>query len=349
MIKLSDIKKLENYRKGVANNEEKKQVYSLFANNEEKDEFRQIIKKDFNEYCDNNEDIDFGLSHLLDKIHHIIHINEYRQKPKVMHKIYRWYATAAAILLIPILILGGIWFSQNNNQKNLVVESSVKSTLIAPLGSRINFSLPDGTKGWLNSGSSLDYSLPFTANRKVALTGEAWFDVAHDEANPFEITAGNSKVEVMGTKFNLNAYPEEKYVEVVLEEGKVKFTTAKLSSGVVMKPNDRLVYNNEAIKIEQTDAEKYGAWKEGKLMFRGDPMPEVARRIERWYNVKIELVDKELENYVIRGTFQDDSLEEVLKYLKMTSPIRYKIIDGGQLDVDGSVQKKKILIYQRLI
>jgi ferric-dicitrate binding protein FerR (iron transport regulator) len=214
------------------------------------------------------------------------------------------------------------------------------------MGSRINFSLPDGTTGWLNSGSTLGYSIPFTTNRKIKLSGEAWFDVAHDAENPFEITSGKSTIKVFGTKFNLNAYPDEKYVEVALEEGKVSFSLPDFSSDVEMKPNERLVFRNDKIKIYRENVSKYGAWREGKLMFRSDPMAEVARRIERWYNVDIILVDKVLKDYVIRGTFQDDSVEDVLKYLSMTSPIKYKIIDRVEHE-DGTIEKKKILIYAK--
>ena len=113
-----------------------------------------------------------------------------------------------------------------------------------------------------------------------------------------------------------------------------------------MKPEERLILNDGTINISVTDVSKYSAWKEGKIVFRGDPMDEVARRIERWYNVEVELVDKELKNYVFRGTFQDDSLEEVLRFLSMTSPIEYQIIDR-QLQDNGTVQKKKILLYMK--
>jgi transmembrane sensor len=95
---------------------------------------------------------------------------------------------------------------------------------------------------------------------------------------------------------------------------------------------------------DNIDPSKYTAWKEGKIIFRGDSMNEVARRIERWYNIEVELVDKELESFVIRGIFQDDSLEEVLHFLSMTSPIKYQIIDRP-IDNSESVQKKKVLIY----
>jgi ferric-dicitrate binding protein FerR (iron transport regulator) len=113
-----------------------------------------------------------------------------------------------------------------------------------------------------------------------------------------------------------------------------------------MKPSERLIYSNNSVHVAATDPTKYAAWVEGKMMFRSDPLPEVARRIARWYNVEVELMDKELEKDVIRGTFQDDSLEEVLHYISMTSPLRYRIIERKALD-DGTYQKKKVLIYRK--
>jgi len=348
MIQQSDIIKLERFCKGLSDENETQYIYSLFSLNEENEESKQHFKKNFVEYFINNPDEDHHLSYLLDRIHHKIHVNESRKKKMIVKKIYRWYSVAAAVLLIPILIAGGIWFTEQNKDEPILAESPVTSTLIAPLGSRISFSLPDGTKGWLNSGSSIEYQLPFNSNRQVAILGEAWFNVAHDANHPFVIATGNSKVKVLGTKFNLNAYPEEKYVEVILAEGKVEFSTPGLPSGIEMKPNERLVLSNGTVNINVTDATKYAAWKEGKLMFRGDSMDEVARRIERWYNVDVKLVDEELRNHVIRGTFQDDSLQEVLRYLCMTSPIRYRIIDRKLMD-DGTIQKRKVLLYKKNI
>ena len=348
MIHKTDIEKLQRFSKGLSNAEEGKYIHSLFSDNEKKGEFKQHIQKDFNEYLKNNPDENHNLSYLLDRIHHTIRKKEYQKKDTVVKKIYQWYSVAAAVLLIPVLIAGAIWFARQNQEESIIAEAPVTSTLFAPLGSRISFSLPDGTQGWLNSGSSLEYSLPFSNNRQLALRGEAWFDVAHDSEHPFEIANGDSKVKVLGTKFNLSAYPEEKYLEVVLEEGKVEFTTRGLPSAVVMKPNERLVLSEGALNINIEDASKYSAWKEGKLVFRGDSMDEVARRIGRWYNVDVSLVDGELKDYAFRGTFQDDSLEEVLRYLSMTSPIRYRLIDRKLLD-DGTIQKKKVLLYKKNI
>ena len=346
MFNQKDIDILDRFSKGLSDAEEEKYILTLFTENEGNSEFKRKILMQFDEYLQNHPEEKHNLAYLLDRIHHTIHKNEKQKKETIVKRIYRWYSLAAAVLLIPLLIAGGIWFAEQNQEEPILTESPVASTLFAPLGSRISFSLPDGTNGWLNSGSSIEYSLPFNKNRQVTILGEVWFDVAHDANHPFEIATVNSKVKVLGTKFNLNAYPEDDFIEVVLEEGKVEFSSTGNSAGVVMKPADRLVFSNGIINIEKTDVSKYAAWKEGKLVFRGDSMKEVARRIERWYNVDLELIDKELEKYIFRGTFQDDTLEEVLHYLSMTSPIGYQIIDRKQSD-DGTIQKKKVILYKK--
>ena len=348
MINKTDIEKLQRFIKGLSDAEEEKYIYSLFAEKEGNREFKKHIRQEFNEYLKNHPEENHNLSYLLDRIHHTIHINENHKKDTVVKRIYRWYSVAAAVLLIPVLITGVIWFTGKYQEEVVIAEVPVTSTLFAPLGSRISFSLPDGTQGWLNSGSSMEYSMPFSTNRLIVLKGEAWFNVAHDADRPFEVASGNSKVKVLGTKFNLSAYPDEKYMEVVLEEGKVGFSMPGLSSSVEMKPNERLVLRESGIHISETDASKYSGWKEGKLIFRGDPMDEVARRISRWYNVNVEVVDEELKAYTFRGIFQDDSLEEVIRYIGMTSPIRYRIIDRKQAN-DGTVKRKKVLLYKKNI
>ena len=328
-------------------------IYSLFSDYEKDANFKEHIKDDFFSYLKTESKRKKNLSHLLDRIHHTINTNEYREKRTPLKYIYKWYSAVAAILIFPIIITGYIWFSSNNSNHIDVVASVVEeeelitSTIHAPLGSRISFTLPDGTVGWLNSGSSLTYSIPFNNNRKVSVSGEVWFDVNKNEQYPFEVYSGTSKIKVTGTKFNVSAYPEEEYVEVILEEGSVIFSESKLLSKIEMKPNERLLLRDGSIDVKNDiDVSKYTAWKDGKIVFRGDSMNEVAKRIERWYNVEVVLADKELDSYVIRGIFQDDSLEEVLHFLSMTSPITYQIIDRP-VDEDESIQKKKILIKHK--
>ena len=248
---------------------------------------------------------------------------------------------AAAILLLPLLITALVYKFMESRPAD---DQPVSASIYAPLGARVSFNLPDGTTGMLNSGSRLSYSLPFNSNRKVSLNGEAWFDVYHDEQHPFEITSGTSVVKVFGTRFNISAYPDESYVEVVLEEGKVSYKNQEVSEEFAMLPSERLIFKDGNISKSVADPGKYKAWTEGKLVFRGDPMGEVARRIERWYNVEVNIADKGLNKYSFRGIFLDDTLEDVLKYLSMTSPIRYSISPREMMQ-DGTFKKEEVTIY----
>lgn len=342
MINFTDIEKIKRFSKGISDSEEEKYVWSLFSGKERDPEFKQYIQNEFNEYFDNYKGEEYNLSFLIDRIHHNINLKDSKKKQPFIRKIYKCYSLTAAVLLIPLFIVGILW------RNNISLESQkefVTNEIVAPRGARINFSLPDGTTGWLNSGSSIKYEIPFCHNREVFLKGEAQFDVVHDKKYPFELFTGEAKVKVWGTKFNVNSYPEEHSVEVVLAEGKVEFLLPEFSKSVIMKPNERLIYKNGAIHINVTKASKYMAWSEGKLVFRGDSMEEVVKRISRWYNVDVVLMDNSLKSYRIQGTFQDDPLKEVLTVLSMTSPIRYQIVDRKILK-DGTFQKKKVLFYK---
>ncbi len=346
MLQQSEIEILNRFSRGISTPEEDKVVQTLFADHEESRWLEDHLRLGWNEYLKTNPGEDHDLSRLLDRVHHIIHNREDRKRQKLVREVYRWYSVAAAILLVPLLTAGILWIAGKDTARGIPVEERVVTTIHAPKGSRVSFTLPDNTKGWLNSGSSLEYSLPFSSNRQVTLSGEAFFEVTNDEANPFLVHAGISEIMVLGTRFNVNAYSEENYVEVALCEGKVEFSAPGVASPVLMKPDQRLVCRNGKANLYGTDASRYAAWVEGKLVFRGDPMAEVARRLERWYNVKVEVVDKELENYVFRGTFEDDPLREVLRLLSLTSPIRYRIIERKALD-DGTFEKEKVLLYRK--
>jgi transmembrane sensor len=344
----SDIELIERFTRGTTTPEEERYIRSLFDEHEESQWFKIHLESQWDKYHQETPAGQQDLTHLLDRVHHLIHMSEKQKEQTLVRRLYRWYSVAAAILLIPLLMAGGLWMMNREVVQPINKTERIASTLVAPPGSRISFTLPDGTRGWLNSGSSLAYVLPFTDDRKLSLTGEAWFEVARDEAHPMEISAGKSTIRVLGTRFNLNAYPAENYVEVALDEGKVEFSSSELAAPVMMKPDERLILRDHAVTLDVTDASKYGAWVEGKLVFRGDPMAEVARRLERWYNVKVEIVDRELENDVIRGTFQDDTLKEVLRLLSMTSPIKYRILER-KAKPDGSFEKERVMLYRKEI
>lgn len=347
MLKKEDIDKIERYIKGESDRGEVSWVESLFyCDGELNHNLRQCLKKDWDIILMNNTGEEYHLSNLLDRIHHLIHTNENSERNKPLHRFMRIYMKAAAVLIIPLIIVGSLLFGIVRDHAWKVADQGVTSTIYAPLGSRVSFILPDSTTGMLNSGSYLTYFLPFNKKRELKLEGEAWFNVKKDEEKPFEIKAGNSIVKVLGTIFNLYAYPTENYVEVVLQEGNVMFQDTKYSNGVLLNSSKRLVYQNGKINTYEVDPEKYNAWTKGKLVFRSEPMTEVIRRLERWYNVKIVVADKELEKYSFRGTFEDDPLEEVLRYLALTSPITFKFSPRIILP-DGTYKKDEVTISKK--
>lgn len=351
-LKEDEQKLLEKYLEGLTSIDENKILESLFADSEHITEFRRFFEKEWETTGNNSTGNKEKLNRILDHVHHIISRSEYQRRNRFIYKAVNIFSKAAAIIILPLIIAGIIGYNNIRKYhsltgpvgKEVLINQVSTSTIIAPYGARVSFTLPDSTKGMLNSGSRLTYSIPFSTNRKVSLEGEAWFDVKHDSVNPFEISTGKSYLKVLGTTFNISAYPAENYVEIVLAKGKVEFSDDAKSSRIIMFPSERLVYQDGSISKSITDPAKYNSWTEGKLVFRGDLMAEVGRRIERWYNVKFELADKELEKYSFRGTFNDDSLDEVLKLLSMTSPIRYKITPRRLIE-DGTYEKEKVTIY----
>jgi len=342
-MKLSkeDEEKIVNHVSGTASAKETEDVISMLAAGERNGILRNYIENDWNEFI--RSDINAGdrLRPLLDSIHHQISLTEFRRKESVVRRLTRIYARAAAVILLPVLLAAGFMLLRG---KDGSLARPAVASIYAPHGSRVAFSLPDGTEGMLNSGSTLTYTMPFDLKRDVSLTGEAWFEVTRDESHPFSVVTEDLQLTVLGTTFNVSAYPEERYAEVVLETGSVMVNCGSYEEGMVMQPSERLVYQDGQAHRSIADPGKYSSWTEGKLTFRSDSMSEVARRIERWYNVKVELMDSELEKYSFRATFEDDPLEEVLKFLSMTSPIRYEITPR-ELAEDSTYAKSTVKIY----
>ena len=343
-MKNIDLELIDSYILGLADKSEGEQVESLFINGENNKYLKNSLEKDWDNFSRDSAPSDVKLDHLLDHIHHMIQKKENLKRQKPLQKLFRIYMKAAAILLLPLLLTGTLLYIYTEKSDKALTDQQVSSTIYAPFGARVAFTLPDSTTGMLNSGSKLTYSLPFNNNRNIIMEGEGWFEVKHDEEHPFEINAGGSSVRVLGTSFNLSAYPSENYLELVLQHGKVEFKNNEGDKKIMVFPSERLIFQDGNISKSVSDPEKYNAWTEGKLVFRGDPMAEVARRIERWYNVKVVLADKELEKYSFRATFQDDKLEDVLRFLSLTSPIRYNITPRQLLN-DGTFEKEIIAIY----
>jgi len=153
MLQQSDIEKLEKFSRGTATREEEHYVQSLFADYEESHWLEGQLYSDWNNYLKEHPGEDRKLDHLLGRIHHLIHDREAQKQKTMARRLYRWYSAAAAILLVPVLAGGILWMGNQSGKQVPMAEERVASTLVAPLGSRIAFTLPNGTKGWLNSGT----------------------------------------------------------------------------------------------------------------------------------------------------------------------------------------------------
>jgi len=346
MLKQNEIERIERYINGMADRSDIAWVEDLFSIGYKNQDLKNHLENDWETELRVEGADGVDLNVMLDRVHHLIRKKESQKGKTLVRRISSIYMKIAAVLLLPLVVAGSLYFYLSSTSSVVVADQQVNSVIYAPMGSRVSFNLPDGSTGWLNSGSKLTYSLPFSENRKVTLEGEAWFDVFHNEKQPFEISAGKSKIRVLGTSFNVSAYNEEKYVEVVLQNGKVEFSDQSQSRDVILKPSERLVLQDNKLEVNAVDPSKYKGWTDGKLIFRGDDMAEVARRIERWYDVKVEIADHDLVHFSFRATFKDDSLDDVLRLLSMTSPIEYKILPRKQLQ-DGTYEKEKVILYKR--
>lgn len=267
-----------------------------------------------------------------------------------------WYywQRIAAILVIPLIVGGLVWsrFTVSNGKSDSPI---VYNEVTAAYGTRSALKLADGSRVWLNSGSSLTYPDKFVNHKRIVkLKGEAYFEVHSDISRPFIVEAKTVSVTATGTKFNVDAYPQGNKIQVSLASGKVsvkklgdKNSTTTIATLI---PNQNLIYDLETDQkvIENEDVYKYIAWKDGKLIFRNESLRQIAHKISQLYNVDIELQGKNLDDYKFRATFQEESLGEILKLLKLSSPIDYREIKRSPLP-DGSFPKKKIIIFSTKI
>jgi transmembrane sensor len=264
-------------------------------------------------------------------------------------KIWIYWQKVAAIIILPLLMGVLIW-NYFNSQKVASANKPVYNEVFAAIGTRSSLRLADSTLVWLNSGSSLKYPDRFSdKTREVNLQGEAYFEVKSDVSRPFIVKTSNLLVKATGTKFNVMDFESNPMTEVTLLSGKVFVNGSNIKNSSLiseLNPNQHLQYNKETgIKsILEEDAYKFIAWKDGKLIFRNEPLSDVVNKISLLYNVDIVLQGAQLNNYRYRATFHDESLGEILKLLKLSSPIDFKEVKREPLP-DGSFPKKKVIIY----
>lgn len=177
--------------------------------------------------------------------------------------------------------------SYNDVSGSRTSKNEVYNTATTPQGGQYQFILADGTKVWLNASSSIKYPVVFNGNeRRVELTGEAYFEVTHNARKPFKVISNGQTVEVLGTHFNINAYNDEQAVKTTLLQGSVKVSAGRASN--IIKPGQQALFEHGLINVMNVDPDEVVAWKNGFFFFEDNNIQEVMRQLSRWYGVEIK-------------------------------------------------------------
>ncbi len=235
---------------------------------------------------------------------------------------------------------GQIVYENNHiDRTKFMANRSVTNTIQTPKGGKYQVRLPDGSKVWLNSASTLSYPTTFAGNeRKVQLKGEAYFEISPNKNIPFRVQSGNQIVEVLGTHFNINSYDDEDYVKTTLLEGSVKvilnFKSDVNSNTRLLKPGEQSLTKptRSDIRIENADTEKAIAWKNGYFKFRNTPIREIMREIERWYDVELVYEGKMPTDEFTGFISNDVKISAVLKIMEESGGVKFTV-KGKKLKV----------------
>ncbi len=264
---------------------------------------------------------------LLDRIHDISFSHPMR--------------VAASFILLMTIAISMLYFNGIIGNKS---SSNQWQEKITEPGQKMLLTLLDGTKITLNADSKLKYPLDFSKKtRDVYLEGEAYFEVAHNPAKPFIVHTGDLTATVLGTKFNVNAFPKDNFITVSLVQGKLKVTNIKSGlkkDPVILSPREQIKYNVKEHKMALStfNIASVTGWKDNTLVFDNEPLSNVFEKLNRAFGVEFNTEDKMLENKKIKAYLNNESLWTVIQIIKSAANCNYKIInENGQI--------KKVVFY----
>lgn len=200
------------------------------------------------------------------------------------------------------------------------------------MGGQYKLTLPDGSKVWLNAASSLKYPVVFIGNeRKVEITGEAYFEIAKDESKPFKVLLNNMEIQVLGTHFNVNGYTDEEMIKTTLLEGKVKVLASGQTKYLLPGQQAQLKSSGNIAVTNEVNLEETVAWKDGNFQFENSDIKAVMRQLARWYDVDVSYKGN-INKHFIGSISRNVKLSQVLSMLQQTGEIKFKI-EGKNLIV----------------
>lgn len=291
--------------------------------------FKTILQKE------NENELEFYLEQLWDEYQtdgkrHSSFDRIQNRLYRMIHKekqtrIYRNLFRYAAIVILPLLMMFGVYhFTRTHTINEFTANEYCIETAS---GERSRVVLPDGTRVLISSNTRLTYPASFGKQaRKIGLTGEAFFEVATNKELPFIIHSEEAEVKVLGTVFNVYAYPVEPYFEVSLQSGKVEVVSHRFPNApMTLLPNEkvRMNYADGILMKEQTDLRIETAWMRGDLFFRSETLPQIFKKIERFYGVHI-IYTGDLPTEIFTGGYRDTDILEVLDDLQQHYIFTYK-------------------------
>ena len=252
---------------------------------------------------------------------------------KIFLGVITWATGLAAVLLVVLFI------KQNQSAHTIMADNHRLEKKQNSKGTKSIIELADGSKIWLNADSKIEYPSAFEGTtREVSLNGEAYFEVAKNPEKPFIIHLANGTVRVLGTSFNIKAYDNKSNVETSVLTGKVAFIPAyknskKIRDTIFILPDNKLSYipKTGLIAVQHTKAKDDKAWTEGKLIFKAMRLEDIAIDLERNFGKKVFFKEDALKEYILTGTFSNNTLEEIMFYLSKTKGFVYKINDNEMI------------------
>ena len=308
-------KQIRKYLNGTANPHEFSEVLEAMCANEGEDQISAELSDSWNKSMEETVP-EKENSLLLGKIHYQIAREESAIVIRRL-RIYRNLLKVAAVLIVGLFIATITIYKKAPSEQY----AEVRENVTTPYGARTNFKLADGTEVWLNSGSTISFPKQFSSIRNIELTGQAYFKVVKD-GKPFLVKTSYGSIEVMGTSFDVKAYKGEDF-KTTLVEGSVKVNNAT-DRQVILKPGQQVLINSAyEFSVKSVNTDLTTSWREGKLIFEKEPFRNVAKELERWYNVKIELHGEKLKKLGYTGTIEMETFGEVLELINVTAPIKY--------------------------
>ncbi len=325
---------------GIFSREEERGISKLFWEEDSLSEIKEALRNEWEMQSDYTEK---DLTFLLHKLHYRMNSESAAKTIKRRGRFMRWAIEIAAAVILALVLTGTTLYLLQDEKTGIAY-----AELQAPKNARVQFRLPDGTDGWLNSGATLKYPLDFQQKREVTLWGEGFFSVTkRADGAPFTVLANDAKIVVWGTRFNVNAEDNGRMAEVVLEEGKVEFTyrAGARNRSVMLDPGQMLVYDGKQKQhtVTNTNSADYTQWINGRFVVRGESVANFAKQFGRRFNMDIVMIDKRLENMNFRATFENESPEEIIRLLELIVPISCQV-EERKLLADGTFTKKRITI-----